>query len=486
MCGLHPLLVTGAKPERFNNPFDYEPHPFCLQAADEVVRYVESQPALLADARRGKMLGVLIVEKGEGRLCFLAAYSGLLAGRNDWPFFVPPVFDAQQPDGHFKQTERQISALNAEIAQYMAIPSPSPLPSPSSLSALRQRRKALSEELQLWLFCQYRMLNARGEVKDLVDIWRDYHASPKLQQRFPLPPGGSGDCCAPKLLQYAYQHGLRPVAIAEFWYGESPKSEIRHHRQFYPACRGKCRPILTFMLQGLDVDEEQSGRTDKALEAQLAVIYEDSSLLVVSKPSGLLSVPGRTDAPSVQSLLARRYGSVFLPHRLDMDTSGLLVVARNEAVYKALQQQFYARTVEKRYLALVCGRMPVGQCGTISLPLRPDPLDRPRQVVDPLHGKAATTDYEVLPLSALSSLSVFGLSSLHSESYSLLALTPHTGRTHQLRVHCAHPDGLGMPIVGDALYGQKAHRLCLHAAELSFTYPVSGERLHFTCYVGFG
>jgi tRNA pseudouridine32 synthase/23S rRNA pseudouridine746 synthase len=240
------------------------------------------------------------------------------------------------------------------------------------------------------------------------------------------------------------------------------------------------------MLQGLDVDEEQSGRTDKALETQLAVIYEDSSLLVVSKPSGLLSVPGRTDAPSVQSLLAQRYGSVFLPHRLDMDTSGLLVVARTEAVYKALQQQFYARTVEKRYLALVSGRMPVGQCGTISLPLRPDPLDRPRQVVDPLHGKAATTDYEVLPLSALSSLSVFGLSSLHSESYSLIALTPHTGRTHQLRVHCAHPDGLGMPIVGDALYGQKAHRLCLHAAELSFTHPVSGERLHFTCYVGFG
>jgi tRNA pseudouridine32 synthase/23S rRNA pseudouridine746 synthase len=240
----------------------------------------------------------------------LAAYSGLLAGRNDWPFFVPPVFDAQQPDGHFKQTERIISSINDEVKN---LPSTSP-----RLDQLKQQRKQLSEELQLWLFRQYRMLNALGEEKDLIEIWRNYHPSAKIQQRFPLPPGGSGDCCAPKLLQYAYQHHLHPVAIAEFWFGQSPKAEIRHHNQFYPACRGKCLPILTHMLQGLGPVGTLKPQAD--LTGELKTIYEDDTLLVVDKPSGLLSVPGRIDAPSVQSVLMERYGSIFMPHRLDMDT----------------------------------------------------------------------------------------------------------------------------------------------------------------------
>ena len=459
-----------------------------------------SQPELLADAQRGKMFGVLIVEGAtaaasstseSSSLGYLAAYSGLLAGRNDWPFFVPPVFDAQQPDGHFKQTERLISAINAQLVQYTATLSqstqqsaqqsaqqttqqstqqttPQEHPSPSHLSSLKQQRRQLSEDLQLWLFRQYRMLNARGEEKDLVDIWRDYHASPKIQQRFPLPPGGSGDCCAPKLLQYAFQHHLHPVAIAEFWYGASPRGEIRHHGQFYPACRGKCLPILTFMLQGLEIEPGQSAHKTAALANALTTLYEDETLLVIEKPSGLLSVPGRIDAPSVESLLSKRYGRVFLPHRLDMDTSGLMVVARSEEAYKHLQHQFYARTIYKRYEALLDGPWPTDRPtkGTIALPLRPDPLDRPRQVVDPLHGKHALTDYEVVGR--------------------LVSLVPHTGRTHQLRVHCAHAEGLGMPILGDALYGQKAHRLCLHAAELAFDHPVSGERLHFRSTPDFG
>ena len=495
---IHPLATSVGKPQRFNNPFDYEPHPLCRQAADEVLRYVAGEPQLLADALRGKMFGVLVVEgasalSGDSGLSYIAAYSGLLAGRNDWPFFVPPVFDAQQPDGHFKQTERRITAINAQLVQYTATLSQSTGPqpaSPSSLSptlqsailSLKQQRKQLSEELQLWLFRHYRMLNARGEEKDLVDIWRDYHSSPKIQQRFPLPPGGSGDCCAPKLLQYAYQHGLRPVAIAEFWYGESPKGEIRHHGQYYPACRGKCLPILTHMLQGLEVDEGSTAAADASYWRELMqVLYVDDALLVISKPSGLLSVPGRSDTPSVERLLAEQYGTVFMPHRLDMDTSGLMVVARNEETYKHLQHQFHARTIYKRYEALLDGPWPsaLPKKGTISLSLRPDPLDRPRQVVDPLHGKQAITDYELIPENSGSQFRC-------GHPCALVSLIPHTGRTHQLRVHCAHHDGLGVPILGDPLYGQKGVRLCLHAAELAFDHPETGERMHFEASPDFG
>ncbi len=543
---LHPLQASSELPSQFNDPFDYEPHPLCLRAADEVQHYIASQPELLTDAQHGKMFGVLVVKTatlpvGSGRsgnpdstgLFFLAAYSGLLAGRNDWPYFVPPVFDAQQPDGHFKQTERYISSLNAQVSRLqqqlstnidgpsLSVGSSAPRADGPSLSvgssapradgplmaaihSIKQQRKQCSEELQNWLFQQYRMLNAQGEEKDLVEIWRDYHSSPKIQQRFPLPPGGSGDCCAPKLLQYAFQHQLQPVAIAEFWYGESPKGEIRHHGHYYPACRGKCLPILTFMLKGLDVKRRTPTSAD--CSSRLLVLYEDETLLVVDKPSGLLSVPGRIDAPSVEGLLSAQYGEVWMPHRLDMDTSGLLVVARTEDAYKQLQQQFYARTIFKRYVAIIektaetdrkagseesSMRLHPGDKGTISLPLRPDPLDRPRQVVDYLHGKQATTDYEILAekqfassassgSSVSSASSASSVSSVSSASRTLLvSLTPHTGRTHQLRVHCAHPDGLDAPIVGDNLYGRKAHRLCLHAAEIMFTHPVSGERMHF-------
>ena len=452
-------------------------------AADEVTCFVESQPELLADAQRGKMFGVLIVEK-DGQLGFLAAYSGLLAGRNDWSYFVPPVFDAQQPNGHFKTEERNISAINAEIAALTASPPTSGAAptfaatmSQPTVLGLKAERKRRSEALQLWLFRQYRMLNACGEEKDLIDIWRDYHTSPKLQQRFPLPPGGSGDCCAPKLLQYAYRQNLRPVTMAEFWYGESPRGEIRHHGQFYPACRGKCLPILTFMMKGMLRENTIHSEWERQTQA-VNSIYTDDVLLVVVKPSGLLSVLGRIEAPSLQQVLTAEYGEVFMPHRLDMDTSGLMVVARNEEAYKNLQQQFYARTIYKRYEALLDGPWPahLPTKGTISLPLRPDPLDRPRQVVDLLHGKQAITDYELLPPPHLSENSP-----LHrNHPCAFVSLTPHTGRTHQLRVHCAHPEGLGLPIVGDNLYGQKAHRLCLHATELAFDHPTTGERMHFS------
>ena len=424
---LHPLTTDIPKPERFTYPFCYEPHPLCLLAAEEVKREIEH-----IHPSEGKMFGVLVVEGG-----FLAAYSGLLEGRNDWSYFVPPVFDAQQPDGYFKTREREIS-LTTHL---------SPLIS-----------KKMSQDLQLWLFHQYRMLNAKGEEKDLVDIWQDYHSSPRIRRKFPLPPGGTGDCCAPKLLQYAYLHHLKPVCMAEFWWGPSPKTEIRHHGQFYPACSGKCKPVLTWMLQGLDVDPnpEEVGFPHLVPE----VVYEDDAIAVINKPAGLLSIPGRTEEYSVATWAQQRWPESLPVHRLDMGTSGILLVAKNQEIYQTLQKQFTDHTVKKKYLAVVEG-VPAKEHGIIDLPLLSDPLNRPRQVVDFEHGKRAITEYRVL------------------SPPNLLALWPHTGRTHQLRMHCAHEQGLGCPIKGDELYGTKSDRLYLQAQAISFVHPVTGKRMHF-------
>ena len=432
---IHPLHnTTVERPQRFTYPFCYEPHPLCREAAAEVQQYIAAHEEIRSDADRGKMFGVLVVESTDG-LAFLAAYSGLLAGRNDWDYFVPPVYDAQQPDGHFKTTEREIS-----LATHL-----SPLTS-----------KQMSQELQLWLFHQYQLLNAHGETKDLVDIWQSYYNRPKLLQKFPLPPGGTGDCCAPKLLQYAYQHGLKPVCMAEFWWGAPTKEELRQHLNYYPACRGKCKPILTWMLQGLDVDPDPETLGLQHLE--IPTVYEDNDLLVIDKPSGILSVPGRIEDYSVETVMRERYPDSIVAHRLDMGTSGLLIVAKNGEAYRILQQQFIHHEVKKKYLALL--EQPGQGTGVISLPLRPDPMNRPRQVVDMEHGKRAVTRYEYI-------------------SDRLVALWPETGRTHQLRIHCAHPDGLANPIVGDELYGTRDKRLCLHAAEIWFRHPVTGSEMHF-------
>ena len=428
MTCVHPLKTDLPKPAYFTDPFCYEPHPLCLLAAEEV-----KQELARMSLTEGKMFGVMIVES-ERSLGFLAAYSGLLEGRNDWPYFVPPVFDAQQPDGYFKTKEREIM----QSADH----------------------KELSLSLQLWLFQQYRLLNGRGETNDLVEIWQDYHSAPRIRSRFPLPPGGTGDCCAPKLLQYAYLHHLTPVCMAEFWWGESPKSLIRHHGQFYPACRGKCKPVLTWMLQGLDVDPHTDAAD--AVYPEPAIIYEDEAMAVLSKPAGMLSVPGKTDDDSVAAWAQRRWPGALLVHRLDMLTSGILLAAKTMEVYQQLQQQFTDRTVKKKYLAIVEGS-PAKEHGIIDLPLASDPMNRPLQVVDLENGKRAITEYRVL----------------QAGQHSLLALWPHTGRTHQLRMHCAHPEGLGCPIVGDELYGRKADRLYLQAQAISFVHPTTGKRMHF-------
>lgn len=489
MKHVHPLPTDVEPPRRFTYPFCYEPHPLCRLAAREVQAHIAAHADIRADADNGKMFGVLVVQlpnvsaagQGSGAqpaLGFLAAYSGLLAGHNDWPYFVPPVYDAQQPDGHFKTTEREISALAHADEPHDT--------------------KALSQELQLWLFHQYQLLNARGQRRDLVSLWQSYYSRPRLQRRFPLPPGGTGDCCAPKLLQFAYGQGLKPLCMAEFWWGAPTRTELRHHLHYYPACRGKCKPLLTWMLQGLDVDPDPETLGFERLS--LPTIYEDDHILVVNKPSGLLSVPGRIEQYSVETIMRQRYPDAVICHRLDMGTSGLLVVAKSLAAYHPMQEQFVRHEVKKKYLALldqpaslgalgspVRSETPAGlgalanrgalpRSGRIVLPLRPDPMNRPRQMVDPDHGKRAITDYELLgDLPATD----------RHPACTLIALWPQTGRTHQLRIHCAHPDGLGRPIVGDELYGTKGPRLMLHAAEIWFRHPVSGHAMHFAVEPGF-
>lgn len=467
---LHPLHSLAERPQKFTYPFCYEPHPLCIEASEKVRHYVLSHEALRQDAENGKMFGVLVVEPSATRyseprtqnseLFFLAAYSGLLAGKNDWSWFVPPVFDAQQPDGHFKQTEHIISAMNMVIDTLE--------PDERLSIELRERRKLMSEDLQRWLFQQYRMLNAHGEERDLIDIWHDYH-SVKVRRRFPYPPGGAGDCCAPKLLQYAYQLGFKPLCMAEFWMGNSPKAEIRQDGQFYPSCRGKCLPILTWMLKGLDV-EENPQEYDPLLypigraQVKLDIVYEDQWLMVINKPSGLLSVPGRESRLSVWSVVRQHYAETeewALAHRLDMGTSGLLIIVKTSDAYNLLQAQFANRQVKKTYIALLDGVIQQRQ-GTIDLPLRADPLDRPRQIVDEESGKPAVTDYEVLEV---------------KDGITRVELHPHTGRTHQLRVHCAHQKGLGTPILGDDLYGKKGDRLYLHAQEITFCHPITREQM---------
>lgn len=434
---MHTLHTDLPKPERFTYPFFYEPHPLCLLAAEEVKQEIRR-----INPKEGKMFGVLVVETAQQQLGFLAAYSGLLEGHNDWGYFVPPIFDAQQPNGYFKTREREIMAS--------------------------EEHKQMSQELQTWLFHQYQLLNARGETKDLVDVWQDYHCSERIRRKFPLPPGGTGDCCAPKLLQYAYKEGLKPICMAEFWWGESPKNLIRHHEQFYPACRGKCKPVLTWMMQGLDVDPSPEETSTSHLGAE--IVYEDEAVVVVNKPSGMLSMPGRQETYSIATWAEERWPGSMVAHRLDMSTSGIILVAKTEEAYHALQEQFTERVIKKKYFAIVEG-IPKDEHGIVNLPLSSDPLNRPCQIVDHEHGKQAITEYRILAT---------------RQGHTLLALWPHTGRTHQLRMHCAHHEGLGCPILGDELYGRKADRLYLQAQAITFVHPLTNKRMHFELPYPFG
>lgn len=329
--------------------------------------------------------------------------------------------------------------------------------------AERHRRSAA---LQQWLFRQFVMLNGRGEECTLLDIFKEYRGC--------IPPAGAGECAGPKLMQYAYANSLRPLALAEFWVGESPVGEVRRDGCFYGACKSKCEPILTYMLQGLDVEENalERGGDIKALE----VVYEDEWLVAVNKPAGVLSVPGIVGGTSVQQWLREEYlrcNELFVVHRLDMATSGVLVAAKSMEVYKAMQALFASRDVKKEYIALLDG-VPSVKAGTINLPLAADYDARPRQKVDFHKGKEAVTRYEVLD--------VVGY---EGKQCALVRFEPLTGRTHQLRVHSAYKEGLDVPIVGDALYGRLADRLMLHAASLEFRHPMTGEKISITAKVPF-
>ena len=511
-------------PEQFTYPFHYTPHPLCVLATEKVQAYLQTRPEWHEELQHGKMFGVLVVQDNKGRVGYLAAFSGNLAGSNHHPFFVPPVYDLLAPDGYFKQEEARISALNHTIQQCHPVASPLCHPERSEgsqehtagdvpaegqkhphgdnthmdapeilrrkaplndkdIESLKEERKNRSIALQQWIFRQFRLLNARGEVKDIEQIFAE------TARR--NPPAGTGECAAPKLLQHAYLHGLHPLAMAEWWWGDSPKGEIRRHGHYYPSCRHKCEPILRHMLQGLDVEPNPLliSNTDAT---QLHTVYEDDYLLVVNKPAGMLSVPGKTGQASVLSILQERYPQAtgpLLVHRLDMDTSGLLLAAKDKDIHAQLQAQFESRSVKKRYLALLEG-VPQGKepKGFIRLPMRPDYDNRPYQLVDFEYGKPTITRYEILsPLPNETSPSPLHKGDVNSarqnhphgenthKERTLIHYYPETGRTHQLRVHSAHPDGMNCPIVGDPLYGQSADRLYLHAEYLEFRHPITEE-----------
>lgn len=517
-------------PRLFTYPFHYTPHPLCVMAAGEVQAYINKQTRWKEELDKGKMFGVLIVRTSNGQMGYLAAFSGNLCGSNSHSFFVPPVYDLLKPDGFFKIEEEQISAINHQIGQlqncdrYLELQQKMERETASSQQALSEARKVLkaakekreqrrlhrpneneqaamiresqyqkaefkrlerywkeqiseiktelesfssqiealkaerrnrSAALQQKLFQQFNFLNAKGETKNLCAIFEE-----TVQK---TPPAGAGECAAPKLLQYAYLSGLSPIAMAEFWWGESPKTEIRHHGYYYPSCRGKCEPILRHMLQGLNVEPAPSERYSLS-QNMPEILFEDQWLLVLHKPEGVLSVPGKSEEQSIYSLLRARYPEATGPlvvHRLDMATSGLLLAAKTQEVHRHLQAQFENRSIKKRYIALLDGILPEEE-GVIDLPICPDYLDRPRQMVNEELGKTAITRYQVMD---------------RKNGQTRIAFFPLTGRTHQLRVHAAHPLGLNCPIVGDELYGRKAERLYLHAEYLEFIHPVSGQRM---------
>ncbi|WP_257456984.1 RluA family pseudouridine synthase [Archangium lipolyticum] len=489
----------------------------------------------------GKMLGVLVVQQPDGRIGYLRSFSGMLAGRWEVPGFVPPLFDREaraqvEPSGEavvkallaraeaFQSSPELVEVRAAHEAQQVrhtgertalrarheerkkrrharraeisASDTLTEAEKRAALHSLDQESRGDKAELRrleaaqdaerlaiepkrarlerrLRALDRLRWIVCRALMKRIHDTYRVPNA---LGERRPLralfapgePPSGAADCAAPKLLAHALTHGLRPLALAEFWWGAPPPAGGRVTGEFYPACRDKCAPLLPFMLDGLQVSPPRAFSPPAVATEGLSVVFEDAWIVVVDKPHGLLSVPAR-DTSVTDSVLARlraRYPHAtgpLLVHRLDLDTSGLLVAALDPRTHADLQRQFLHREVRKRYVAWVEGHVQ-GERGTIDFPMRVDLDDRPRQIHDPVHGKSAVTEWQVLERSGTRTRVVF---------------FPLTGRTHQLRVHAAHPLGLGAPIVGDRLYGRQDGRLFLHAESLSFRHPETGQRVSF-------
>jgi tRNA pseudouridine32 synthase/23S rRNA pseudouridine746 synthase len=497
-------------PARMPSPFATEPHPIARRAADELVRALPAGLDLDAPGA-GKMFGALVVRAPDGRIGYLRAFSGMLGGAWLVDGFAPPAFDLAARDAFWPNGEAELGVLAAREADLAADPTREALAEvrvrhaaelatlralhldrraarrvarasggddhalaqqsrgdtaerrrldaahaaelapiaarvaelDAERAAIAARRADRSRELLAAIHATYALANAQGERRALRDM-------------FDAPPGGAGDCAAPKLLAHAYRLGLAPIALAEIWVGASAD---RRDGACYPACRGKCGPILAHMLVGTGVESPPLFGADAIDATEPRIVFEDAWLAVVAKPAGLLSVPGRSGAlrDSAATRLRARFGDAHVVHRLDLDTSGLLLVAKHPAIHAALQRDFARHAIDKRYVAILDGT-PAADVGAIELPLRVDLDDRPRQLVDPVHGKAARTEWRVL-----------------SRNPTRVELVPRTGRTHQLRVHCAV--GLGAPIVGDRLYGRPGERLLLHAEALAFVHPHTGERI---------
>lgn len=491
------------------------------------------------DLSIGKMFGVLVVETPEKELGYLCAFSGKLAGSNNHKGFVPPVYDMLiqgdffQKEGELiiginkkietlennedfinqskvykelkEKTEKDLkdlkATLRAEKSKRKAIRTEAKknlpekeyevlheqqkteslaqqfhlkkvqenwdnllkekydavLPYENEIAALKKERKLKSAALQNKLFSSYKFLNRAGEGQSLLSIFE--------QTIFKKPPAAAGECAAPKLLQYAFLNQLKPIALAEFWWGTSPSADIKKHLNYYPACRGKCEPILKHMLEGIEL-EDNPLLENLAHQKQIEIIYEDADLLVINKPEELLSVPGKSISDSVYTRIKKLYPDAKGPlivHRLDMSTSGIMLIPLNKNAYEFIQRQFIKRQIKKRYIALLEGEVHKKD-GKIELPLCLDINDRPRQQVSFSDGKSAVTHFEVVEI---------------KDGKTTIYFYPHTGRTHQLRVHSAHPKGLDAPIVGDDLYGTKGNRLHLHAEKITFTHPTSKEVMDF-------
>ncbi|MCD9495061.1 RluA family pseudouridine synthase [Photobacterium carnosum] len=529
-------------PERFTFPFCYTPHPLCVLAAQELQQHIATQHhwqhnfGLGNDDAIGHMFGVLLVQNQQGEMGYLSAFSEKIANQTHLPHFVPPVFDDRNIDPAIKAQQALIDEVIIKITaieskpsyiqlqhQYQVAQDHAELASESfrlqmieqrkqrklqrvtaeksndsefmtqefhrlaresafdkhqqkairqqwtqtlseisdklqadtaTLTLLKAEYETLTALLQQHRYAQYQFLNQDGKTKDLNALFRDQ-----------TPPQGAGDCAAVKLLQYAFKQHLTPLAMAKFWWGASPAAQIRKHKYFYEACKNKCEPILQHMLAGLDIDANpllQNPAEGKELE----IVYQDDAMVVINKPAEFLSVPGKTITDSVYSRMQTMFpnsNSPLIVHRLDMATSGLIVIALTKDTHKALQQQFINRTAEKRYVALLDGIVEQ-DCGEINLPMRVDLDDRPRQLVCYEYGKPALTKWQVLE---------------RKDGKTKVYYYPKTGRTHQLRIHSAHKNGMNMPIVGDDLYGQKANRLHLHAQYLGLTHPVTGEPMIF-------
>lgn len=543
-------FALGLKEGEFNNPFRYEPCAAVREAAFGLMARIGESPFLSEAFRPGKMLGVLVVKDNSGKVGYLSGFSGLAAGKSRIEGFVPPIFDLTETQGHYRKMEEEISGLVARLRElemdgaYLALQSSmSELQSEMSaelaqmrarmdisrraraaervrsvgperleelvkqsqfekaefkrvkkrfeqgiaelesglteyskqIGLLRQQHRELSDSLQKWIFDHYMVHNSCGEE---VSVW-DIFAANGI-----VPPGGTGECAAPKLLEFAFRNGLKPLAMGEFWYGASSGTAVRVQGHFYPSCTSKCGPLLGFMLKGIQLVESAS-----EVSQNVQVIHSDYDIIVVLKPSGMPSVPGLDGRLSVLDYLKTSFGEDVYPvHRLDMDTSGVIVYARTAEAQANLQKQFEDRTVSKTYRARLCppdkiSSVPdaltmnasvtspvsaVPQSGTISLPLSPDYDERPRQKVDFHSGKEAVTEYRIL--------------GTNSDGTTDINFHPLTGRTHQLRVHSAHALGLGRPIAGDLLYGGfflGVNRLCLHACSLAFFHPTTGKRLVF-------